>query len=62
MTYHGHATNHVIRFPRPSPSTFAYNEARITWITKNGKKKMNNYGNCMLNALPVLEDSVSKCL
>jgi len=59
MTYHGHAANHVIRFPRPSPSTFAYNEARITWITK---PKRNNYGNCTLNALPVLEDSVSMCL
>ena len=39
MTYHGHATNDVIRFPRPSPSAFAYNEARITWITENGSQK-----------------------
>jgi len=62
MTYHGHAANHVIRFPRPFPPAFAYNRARITWITKNGSQKRNNYGNCMLDALPVLEDSVSVCL
>jgi len=62
MTYHGHAANHMIRFPRPSPSAFAYNEARITWITTNGRKKRNSYGNYMLNALPVLEDSVWMCL
>ena len=37
--YSSHAANHVIRFPRPSPSAFAYNEARITWITENRSQK-----------------------